>query len=1561
MLAFHILRSRRVEVQVSSTIGWEHVDRPVAAARPWQRLRSSLPLILQVLVVILTALALAGPAIDSGRVSARHLVVILDTSSSMGATDGSPNRLADAKRVTEGLAGDLGEGAVVTVIAAGAPAHVAVNSVPASAVGSALEGVRLSEGPFDAQAASSLALGLDSAEKSVAYALVSDGGLDGAAVRLLPPGTKYHRVGKRSQNLGITNVVSGGAGDQMHLQVTVTNAGGDARSSDVRVDVDDRTVTSRTVRVDGNDNVEVGFDLPAGTRIAVHLDEDLLSSDNHAYAVGPAERKLKVARIGGSNPFLDALLDDRPTLQITKAASLAELSPGEADAVAALSRFDLVLFDQVAVPEDMPVAWFGIAPPQGAPGVAVTGQSEAPVPALVRSDNALLEGLDLSELAIAQSQRIDAPGATTLIGAEDTPLLVMGNQTAARFVYLGFTLDQSNLALLPQFPVLGDRIITTLAGTDLTSGALRVGDALPIDSASDAVVESPSGARTRVRAGELPPELDRTGIWSITSGGKGQNTNTRLAVANPSPPETQITPRKGLAIPGVEAARNDAGAPVRWSLTVAALMAACALVATEWWSSARRRGVGLGQWRWATGVRIAVFALLVLAMVIPSFRVSSSKVSTVFVLDASDSMAGGRDRAIDTVARAVSEMPANSVAGVVVVGGDARVDSAVAASLQWKRPSVRVDGSATDLAAGVRLAGAMSSGDRARRVVLISDGRPTAGNLDGELRRLRSSGTRLDVVPVDPGAGPDVMVSSVEVPGRARPGEQVVITANIVATEAQRASVVLKRDDVEVERRLVDLPKGATKVSFTQPAVQPSTVEWSVSVGGPANGVLENDLARGTTVVEGSAKVLLVEGSPGEAAALAAVMKSSGTQTTIISPEQIPNSTELASNDAVVLVNVALTSMSPTQESSIVAASRDLGTGLLVVGGPSSYGAGAYLGSDLESVLPVISEVKDPKRRSKVAQVFAVDVSGSMGACHCAEGGAGQNARISAGVKKSDIARDAAVLSLSGIQPGDELGVIALDDQYRWVMDVAPVGDGNKARTAIGKLKNRDRSTNLLPGLTESAKQLRDTNATIRHIVLFTDGFEDQARLSQLATEAAKLRDEGITVSVMGTGEGAAKELRAIAEAGGGRYYPGRDLSQLPNLLLEETRVVSRQMLVEGEFVPERTSNGPAVASLDSAPSIQGFVATTPRPTATQHLRVGPERDPLLVSWQVGLGKVAAWTSDAGARWASGWVAWEGAPTFWTNLLRSVYRSPAGEVQITFDDASAKVVAGFDNAVPDGANVEAVVVAPDGSTTTVSLKRKDDSTFEGTFPTTVAGSYGVGVRARVGGTDAGSITGVADLGYSREYAPLPPDRDLLINASRSTEGRGAITADQAFDSAGLVPGRRSVDLRNWLILLAALLWPVAVGLSRLRLAKGADAMVLRERLGRVGTATDAIKGIRQSRRLAEKSSVDASSVDASSTGAQHGAGAPTGASLGSTSGNAQPTPGAPTGASPGSTSGATQGRTARSKRSRGSDGSDSQPSADAPAGASKSPGGGSTLDSLLAAKRERRRPEDPPS
>ena len=244
-------------------------------------------------------------------------------------------------------------------------------------------------------------------------------------MRLLPPGTSFHPVGRRDRNLGVTNIVVSGAGDQAHLQVTISNDGADPATTGVRVDVDRSGAASTSVKVPGHDSTEVGFDVPVGERIDVHLDiDDLLSSDNHAYAVGPRARTLKVLRVGAENPYLDALLGDAKLVEQTHVPNLVELGPDASTRTAAMAKFDMAVFDRSAVPDDMTVPWLGIAPPGGAPGVEVSGTVKAPVAAFIRDDNSLLAGLDLRELAIAEAQKIDAPAATTVMGSEDTPLLV---------------------------------------------------------------------------------------------------------------------------------------------------------------------------------------------------------------------------------------------------------------------------------------------------------------------------------------------------------------------------------------------------------------------------------------------------------------------------------------------------------------------------------------------------------------------------------------------------------------------------------------------------------------------------------------------------------------------------------------------------------------------------------------------------------------------------------------------------------------------------------------------------------------------------------------------------------------------------------------------------------------------------------------------------------------------------------------------------------------------------------------------------------------------------------
>lgn len=1409
IVALHILRAQRTEIVVSSTVDWQSVDRPVAAARPWQRLRWSVPLVLQLLVVALIATALGGPAFDTGRISAEQVVVIVDTSASMGGTDGSPTRLAEAKDAVRDLLGDLGANTRVSLIAAGAPAQIVSSEVPLSEVGERLDQMKLSEGGFDAEAAGSLAVSLDRPDRSVEHVLVSDGGLDDAAIRLLPAGTRYVPVGRSDRNVGVTNVVVSARGAALHVQTTLTNAGSRDVTQVVRFDVDGRTAATASVKVAARGSVETAADVAPGERLEVLLEgNDLLRLDDHAYAVGPKLTTIDALLVGEPDPFLDALVAARPDVAVTR------LTPDElaAKGVAGFSDIDIAIFDRVPVPDSVPVPYLAIAPPGGTSSVQVDGEVSEPVPTLVRSEVDLLAGLDLSQLAVAEAQKVSAPAASSLVAAEGTPLVVSGRDRNSPFVYLTFPLARSNLGLLPAFPVLGARIIDKLGRSDLAGGGLQVGDVIDLDAGAAAVVTSPSGTETEVRPGAASPELDRTGFWKVAIEGQGE----RTIVVNPDPGETKVAPIKDLAIPGVRGGLDGRGEPVTRSIVVWLIVLGLVAVVAEWWFSRRRRGVSRRQFRLSEYARAIVAALLLVALLAPSFTVTSDDVATVFVVDVSDSLAASREQVAEMLDKALAGQPSGTVAGVVVVGAAARVDAAITENLAWSSPRTVVDGSATDLAAGLRVAGALAPPDHARRVVVVSDGRPTAGgSLATETSRLRRAGVDLDVIPVEPAHGADVSVVAVDAPSRARPGDTVKVRVAVTATSAQQATVTLLRDGKEVDRRLVDLPVGDTTVEFGQPVGDSGAVAWAARVSGPDNGVFENDESRSSTRIEGRVRVLVVEGVPGNGATLGAAFGAAGIDTTVTEPERLRGLSDLAAYDVVVLVNVGAARLNLAQTAALSSAVRDLGKGLLVVGGTSSYGAGDYLGSALEELLPVTSEAKDPKRRSKVAQVFAVDVSGSMGACHCADGFS-DNSRLPGGVTKTDIARDSTVRALEGFQPDDEVGVLALDDRQRWLLELGPVGDGSDARKQMGGIEHSEGSTNLDPSLTMSAERLRQSSASLRHIVLFTDGFTDQSKLSALAVQAGELRNEGITVSVMGTGEGASAALRDIADEGGGRYYAGRDLKELPDLLLEETKVVARQLIVEGEFLPEIASTAPVVAGLTSSPPLGGYLATTPKPTATQHLRIGEEKDPLLAAWRVGLGQVASWTSDGGERWTGSWRGWDGAVPFWSDVVRSILSTPAGAAQMRFQGATAMIDAAFDQPMPDGAEVFAQVVDPSGRARRVRLDRVDDRNFTGSSEVGGAGTYGLGVSATVDGETTAAISSTAELGFSREYVAQPADVELLEDVSLQTGGRGVIRPRQAFDAAGLTAGRDRVDLRTWLLIAALVLWPFAVALSRIR-------------------------------------------------------------------------------------------------------------------------------------------------
>ena len=453
------------------------------------------------------------------------------------------------------------------------------------------------------------------------------------------------------------------------------------------------------------------------------------------------------------------------------------------------------------------------------------------------------------------------------------------------------------------------------------------------------------------------------------------------------------------------------------------------------------------------------------------------------------------------------------------------------------------------------------------------------------------------------------------------------------------------------------VPWNPATLEFTDTPSGEGVLRYQVEVDATGDSQRANDVGYAAVSVEGAEKVLVVEGRPNVATGLEAAFAAAGIGHDTVATDGIPAIDELAQYASVVLVDVDRFDLGDGQVAALSATVRDLGRGMLVVGGTQAYGLGGYRQSDLEELLPVISEITDPLRRQTVAEVLAIDTSGSMGACHCDENGQnglGGGNRIDGGVTKTAIARNAAALAIAALGATDEVGVLTMDATDRWAIDLQVAPSQDVVDEGLAQLVP-DGPTFVDTGLLTAAEALRKSNASLKHIIFFSDGFTEPGNLTVVAEQAADLFAEGITVSVVATGEGAAADLEPIAEAGGGRFYPGRNLDQIPELIVQEAVIASRDFVNEGEFYPILASGSSTVSGLTQSPAVLGYVATTPKPTARVDLRIGPDEDPLLTSWRVGLGRVSAWSSDAGERWLAGWDGWEATPGFWAGVLKETF------------------------------------------------------------------------------------------------------------------------------------------------------------------------------------------------------------------------------------------------------------------------------------------------------------------
>jgi hypothetical protein len=321
------------------------------------------------------------------------------------------------------------------------------------------------------------------------------------------------------------------------------------------------------------------------------------------------------------------------------------------------------------------------------------------------------------------------------------------------------------------------------------------------------------------------------------------------------------------------------------------------------------------------------------------------------------------------------------------------------------------------------------------------------------------------------------------------------------------------------------------------------------------------------------------------------------------------------------------------------------------------------------------------------------------------------------------------------------------------------------------------------------------------------------------------MRDQGIEVTAIALGAGSDRELLArLAASTGGRALFPDDARQLPAILAREAARVAGGGLVDETFTP-RTTPHPILSGIDGTqvPPLGGYVVSAAKPSAESVLRSHLD-DPVLATWQAGLGKVAVYTADLRSGWSSALRAWSGFDPLVTQTVRWIARRAHDEdvyIRIDEDGDGARLVVEATGAGGEHRtrlDVRASVRAPSGDLLEADLHESSPGRYEARMTLSAAGPYTLAVDLRSGDRAyaASTVRGFY-WSASREHESSGVNQETLSAVAAATGGTVLGPGDNPFTQSRLPLYR---DARPWLLVLALALFladvigPAVVGLVR---------------------------------------------------------------------------------------------------------------------------------------------------
>jgi uncharacterized membrane protein len=918
----------------------------------------------------------------------------------------------------------------------------------------------------------------------------------------------------------------------------------------------------------------------------------------------------------------------------------------------------------------------------------------------------------------------------------------------------------------------------------------------------------------------------------------------------------------------------------------------------------------------AIGLRCLLIALLAFALAEPRFRQPNDTVTVLFVVDRSlsvppeidpkappDSKEATEDLRWKRLQRFMKESVEKrgddhkrDKYGLIVFGRQPRLElpPSDAKKFGYAETPGAVDPNYTDIAGALKLALASFPEGTGKRVVLLSDGNENLGNAVEQARLAEKNGLQIDVVPLAANYKneTEVLVQSVEAPPLTEQGSRfpirvllrsynpnpvagIVTLRRIVNGESQEVKPGLENPGGKVVLRpglnsvIFPPPPERPVGSFTYIArFEPKGVVVGDQLLPPPRGHLQNKEATTHVLAQGQRKVLLVENKAGEHEFLYEHLTELERKTSKFRVDRCTaarlsalNKSELglflADYDCLILANLPAEALSEEQQEMIRANTHDQGCGLIMIGGPDSFGAGGWQGTPVEKALPVDCDIKAMKVQQPGGLVLIFHASEAEG----------QNSW------QKTIGR----LAIQKLAPDDMVGVLQYDgfgadnDGATWQVPFQRVGEKRNKIMKLVDAMNPGDMPDCNPSFRKSLKELTKAEYKLgkRHIIFISDGDHwraDPQLLGQML--ANKITCTTVLVTTHGNDPSVVMNMKGVADATRGRFHNVTNPKALPEIYTKEARLVSQSFLYERPFRPKLVSaGGPADKLPEELERLYGFVRTTAKlsPLVEKAILGPPQGDqdfPVLAFWQYGLGKSVAFTSDA--RSGAGKQTWdrEWAPSpmykrFWEQMvdwsLRAV-ESGALTMTTEYRDGKVKVIVeardkNNQNRPITDLRLRGAVTTPSGKVEearkgSLKFEQKSSGRYEAEFKAEEAGSYFIAaqpvrfrkVQRKVieNGKEVikeeereepfDSVRAGVTVPYSPEFADMESNAGLLEELRRMTGGNsymddGPTLTDVAASGQlfrqGPPQARSMQPFWHWLVFLAGFVLVADVAVRRI--------------------------------------------------------------------------------------------------------------------------------------------------